>query len=85
MEKRIGQVTHYYGRIGVAVLELSGELSVGDVIHICGRTTDFTQQVDSMEIEHQKVQSVGPGADIALKVVEPVRKGDALYKVIEED
>lgn len=84
MEKQIGWVTHYFKRIGVAVLELSGGLRVGDVVHIQGRSTDFTQQVQSMEIEHQKVQSVGPGADVALKVIEHVRKGDAVYKVAEE-
>ncbi len=84
MEKRIGRVTHYYTRIGVAVLELEDELKLGDMIHIYGHTTDFTQRVDSMEIEHQKVESVGPGADVALKVVDRVRRGDAVYKVIEE-
>jgi len=82
MEKHIGQVTHYFKRIGVAVLDLSGGLQVGDVVHIQGRTTDFTQAVESMEIEHQKVQSVGPGADVALKVIEHVRKGDRVYKVL---
>jgi translation elongation factor EF-1alpha len=85
MEKHIGQVTHYYGRISVAVLELSGGLKVGDVVHIRGHTTDFTQEVKSMEIEHQKVQSVGPGADVALKVIEQARQGDAVYKVVEEE
>lgn len=84
MEKRIGQVTHYYNRIGVAVLALSDELKVGDVVHIYGRSTDFTQRVSSMEIEHQKVEAVGPGADVALKVIERVRQGDVVYKVIEE-
>ncbi len=84
MENHIGQVTHYFKRIGVAVLELSGGLKVGDVVHILGHSTDFTQPVESMEIEHQKVQSVGPGADVALKVIERVRKGDAVYKVIKE-
>jgi translation elongation factor EF-1alpha len=85
MEKHIGQVTHYYRRISVAVLELSGGLKVGDVVHIRGHTTDFTQEVESMEIEHQKVHSVGPGADVALKVIEHARKGDAVYKVVEEE
>jgi hypothetical protein len=84
MEKRIGQVTHYFKRIGVAVLELKGGLKVGDVVHIQGHITDFTQPVESMEIEHQKVQSVGPGADVALRVNERVRRGDAVYNVVEE-
>ncbi len=83
MERRIGQVTHYFKRIGVAVLKLSGGLKVGDVVHIQGHTTDFTQRVESIEIEHQKIQSAGPGAEVALKVIERVRRGDAVY-VVEE-
>jgi translation elongation factor EF-1alpha len=83
MEKHIGRVTHYFERISVAVLDLSGGLKVGDLVHIQGHTTDFTQPVKSMEIEHQKVQSVGPGADVALKVIQHVREGDLVY-VVEE-
>ena len=84
MEIRIGHVTHYYNRLGVAVLELSDALEVGDVVHIIGHTTNFSQRVESMEIEHQQVQSVGPGVEAALKVVERVRQGDIIYKVTEE-
>lgn len=83
MEQRIGLVTHYYKRIGVAVLELSGGLKVGDLVHIQGYVTDFTQPVESMEIEHQKVQSVGPHAAVALKVIDRVRPGDVVFKVVE--
>lgn len=83
MEKRIGRVTHYFNRLGVAVLDLEDGLAVGDHIHILGHTTDFTQQVKSMEIEHRKVQEVGPGADVALKVAERTREGDVLYRVLE--
>ena len=84
MEIRIGQITHYYNRIGVAVLELSADLKVGDMVHIMGHTTNFSQRVESMEIEHRQVQSVGPGVEAALKVVERVRQGDIIYKVTEE-
>jgi putative protease len=84
MENHIGRVTHYFKRIGVAVLDLSGGLKVGDVVHIRGHITDLTQPVQSMEIEHHQVQSVGPGADVALKVIDHVRQGDAVYKVVEE-
>ena len=83
MEKRIGKVTHYFDRIGVAVLELEDGLQVGDTIHITGHRTDFTQQVNSMEIDHQKMQAVGAGADVALKVDEPVRAGDKIYRVAD--
>jgi len=84
MEIKVGQVSHYYNRIGVAVLALTDTLKVGDEIHILGHTTDFNQKVASLEIEHKKVQSFGPGDDVALKVAKPVRKGDIVYKVIEE-
>jgi translation elongation factor EF-1alpha len=84
MEIQIGKVTHYYTRIGVGVLELSGELKVGDTVHIMGRITDFIQPVGSMEIEHQKVETVGPGDEVALKVDEYVRAGDTIFKVMGE-
>jgi membrane protein YqaA with SNARE-associated domain len=61
MDKRIGKVTHYYNRIGVAVLLLSGELKVGDTIQIAGHSMELTQKVDSLEIEHQKQQAVKAG------------------------
>ncbi len=84
MEKRIGEITHYFNRIGVAVLDLKDGLKVGDTVHIAGNRTDFSQEVRSMEIEHQKVQAVGAGADVALKVIEPVHEGDKIYKVIND-
>ncbi len=83
MERQIGKVTHYFNRIGVAVLDLEDGLKVGDTIHIVGRQTDFTQQVKSMEIEHQKMQEVQAGDDVALKVYEPLREGDKIYKVLD--
>jgi translation elongation factor EF-1alpha len=83
MEIRIGEVTHYYNHIGVAVLEVTGELHVGDTIHIQGSTTEFTQPVASLEIEHQKVEVVGPGMEVALKVNQRVRQGDSIFKVSE--
>ena len=57
-EKRIGVVTHYFGKITVAIIELKKEgLSVGDTVHIKGHTSDFTQKVESMELEHKVVHS----------------------------
>ncbi len=84
MDIRVGKVTHYFDRISVAVLALSDELKVGDSIHIQGKNTDFTQRVASIEIEHQKLESAGPGKEIALKVLEPVHEGDVIYKVTED-
>jgi putative protease len=84
MEIRVGKVTHYYDRISVAVLDLFGELKIGDTIRIFGRSTDYVQRVRSMEIEHQKIESAGAGTEVALKVVNTVRKGDIVYKLAEE-
>lgn len=84
METRVGKITHFYNHISVAVMELTGELKTGDVIHVIGHSTDFEQRISSMEIEHQKVQSVGPGKEVALQVKEPVRKGDTVFKVVED-
>jgi len=83
METKIGHITHFYDRISVAVLSLSDRLNIGDKIVISGHTTDFKQEVTSMEIDHQKVTSVGPGDEVALKVIQPVRKSDSIFKIIE--
>jgi hypothetical protein len=80
-EKQVARVTHYFTRLGVAVLALSDTLSVGDRIHIYGHSTDLEQTVDSMQIEHKPVLKVGPGDDVALKVIEPVRQGDSVYRI----
>jgi putative protease len=84
MKKEIGKVTHYFNRIRVAVLELSDDLKVGDSIHILGHTSDFEQTVLSMEIDHKQVQAVGPGDEVAMRVLRVVRKGDTIYKTLED-
>jgi putative protease len=77
----IGKVTHYFGNIGVAVVELSDTLKVGDTIRIVGGATDFTQTVESMEIEHKKVKEAKAGDSVGLKVEQKVREGYKVYKV----
>jgi putative protease len=82
-EKPVGKVTHYYTHLSVAVVELEDELKIGDVIHIKGHTSDFTQTVDSMQIEHQPIEVAKPGQAIGLKVKEHARENDIVYKVEE--
>ena len=80
--ERIGVVTHYYSHRSVATLRLdSGTLRVGDVIHIHGHTTDFSQKVESLEVNHAPVTEVGPNDDFGLKVIEHAREHDIVYKV----
>lgn len=78
---RVGRVTHYFDRIGVAVLELTDILRVGDTIHFLGHSTDFKQNVDSLQIEHQNVTEAKPGQDVALKVIQKVHEHDEAFKV----
>ena len=79
---RIGFVTHYYSHLSVATLRLeSGTLRVGDVIHIRGHTTDFSQRVESLEVNHAPVTEVGPNDDFGLRVVQHAREHDVVYKV----
>jgi translation elongation factor EF-1alpha len=81
-EVAIGTVERYFGKIGVAAIKItSGELKVGDTIHIKGHTTDFEQQVDSMQVEHQSVQTAGPGSDVGIKVKEKVHEKDTVLVV----
>ena len=80
--KRIGVVTHYFGHLSVAIVRLkSGTLRVGDVIHICGHTTDFSQKVESLEVNHAPATEVGSNVEFGLKVVEHAREHDVVYKV----
>jgi translation elongation factor EF-1alpha len=80
--EQIGSIGNYYSKISVAVVDLTGKLTVGDTIRLKGATTDFRQKVDSMQIEHANVQSAGPGQSIGMKVADKVRKGDLVYKVL---
>jgi putative protease len=81
---QIGQVTHYFDRIHVAVLTLTESLHVGDTVHILGHSTDFKQEVTSLQIEHQPVEQAKPGDDVAMKVVQQVHPHDKVFKVTDE-
>ena len=82
-EELVGKITHYFGKIGVAIIEASKEIKVGDTIHIKGSTSDFEQSVDSMQVEHENVEKAKKGDVIGLKVKDKVREGDEVYKVSE--
>lgn len=80
--KKVGNVTHYFTGIGVAVVELDDTLSVGDRILFQGSTTDFEQTVASMQIEHEDITTAKGGESIGLKVEQRVREGDTVYKIV---
>jgi putative protease len=82
-EQEIGKVTHYFGRIGVAAIELTkGSLAVGDTIRIKGHTSDFTQTIDSMQIDGKDVPRAEPGQSVGIKAAQHARPHDLVYKVI---
>lgn len=84
MEQPIAKVTHYFDRIGVAVIALTdGALAVGDTIHITGKN-DFQQTVQSMQVDHKEVPSGSQGDEIAIKVDQPVKEHDQIFKVTAE-
>ena len=83
VEEEIVRVRDYFARISVAGIELTGKLKVGDTIHIHGHTTDITQVVDSMQVEHESVQEAGPGASVGIRVADRCRGGDHVFKVVE--
>lgn len=81
-EKLVGEVTHYFTNLGVAVIKVvKGDLKTGDKIHVKGATSDFEQSVDSMQVEHKDVEKAKKGTMFGLKVLQQVREGDSVYKV----
>jgi translation elongation factor EF-1alpha len=85
MEEEIGHISHYFSKIGVAVIEITaGSLKVGDTIHVKGHTSDFTQQVESLQQEHQSIPQAGKGSSVGLKVKSPVHDHDRVFKVKPE-
>ena len=80
--EEVGKVFQYFAKVGVAAIKItSGSIKVGDMIRIKGTTTDFTQPVESMEIDRQKVDSAGVGQEIGILVKDRVRPNDIVYKV----
>lgn len=83
-EQEIGRISHYYSNIGVAAIELDkGGLKVGDTIHIKGHTTDLTEPIESMQIEHETVEEAKQGDAIGVKVSDHVREHDTVFKVTD--
>lgn len=81
MDVKIGKITHYYNKIGVAVVEVGATIRVGDKIKIVGHDQESGQEVISMQAEHQQIKEAKKGDNIGLKVDRPVKENDLVYRV----
>lgn len=80
-EKEIGTITHWFDKIGVAVIKLSDALSVGDRIKVRRGDEEFEDTVASMQIDHQEVASAKKGDDAAMKLSHKAHEGALVYKI----
>lgn len=76
-----GKIIHYYDKIGVAVVEVKKPLKVGEEIKISGHDQEFTQKIESMQIEHEKIQAAEKGQTVGFKVDQHVKENDLIFKV----
>lgn len=83
-EERVGEVTHFFGKIKVAVLDLSRDLKIGDPVHFLGHNTDFHQEINSMQVDNEVVTEGQAGSEVAVKVTQRVRRGDAVFRLTPE-
>ncbi len=81
---QIGTVTHYYGHINVAVLSLTDKIRVGETVHILGHTTDFKQNIASLQVEHKAIPEAKAGDEVAMKVDQPVHANDKVFRITDE-
>jgi putative protease len=83
-EDEVAYVIKFFAKPGVAALKVTnGSIKKGDTLKYKGYTTDFTEQVISMEIDNQPVEEAKVGDMVGLKVKERVRENDKVYKVVE--
>jgi putative protease len=75
-------ISHYYGHVDAGIVNIeSGDLRVGDTVHIRGHTTDFYQRVERIEVDHASVEVARPGQAVGLQVAQRVREGDEVLRV----
>ena len=78
-DKPVGEVTHFYGNLGVAIVKFNQDMSAGVNLEFQGATTDFSQNLESMQFDHKPVMQAPKGKEIGIKVKNKVREGDKVY------
>ncbi len=82
--KKIGETTHFYNQISVVVVRLTDSLKIGDTVHFLGSGTDHVQEINSMQIEHEAIDSAKKGDEVAIKVSKPVKPHATVYLIEAE-
>lgn len=80
-DKLIGKVIHFYDKLKVAIVKLDDDLKVGDEIKIVKGDSEFTQRVESMQVEHEPVQEAKKGSEVGMMVGQEAKKGAKVYKI----
>jgi len=78
-EAKLGEITHYFDHIKVGIVKVESPIKVGDKIHIKGHTTDFEQEIEEMQLDHEAIEEAKKGQEVGMKVKEHVREGDELF------
>ncbi|OPY05977.1 MAG: Elongation factor Tu [Syntrophus sp. PtaB.Bin001] len=85
VEEKVGEVIKFFSKPSVAAVKITqGELNIGDTIKLVGHTTDFTDTIQSIEVNNAKVEKATEGDFVGIKVAGRVRPGDEVFKVIPE-
>ena len=83
-EKQIGHISHWFGNLGVFVIDVDkGTLTVGDTIHVKGNTTDFTQTIESMQLDGETIKKAKKGMSVGVKAPDRARRTDLVFKVAD--
>ena len=83
-DEQVGMIVKYFAKPSVAAIKMiSGSIKIGDTLKFIGHTTEFNQEVTSMEVENQPIEEAKAGDLIGIKVNDRVRENDKVYKVVE--
>jgi putative protease len=83
MEQELGKVIHYFDKAMVAVVKLEGDIAIGDTVKFVHGENEFTQKVESMQVEHEAIQKGKAGDEVAIKVNEATHQNAKVYKITE--
>jgi len=76
----VGKVVHYYDKIGVSVVELNEDLSIGEKIRVLAYMGEFVQEVNSMRVLDKDVCLARKGLKVTIKMDNKVKKDDLVLR-----